>query len=174
MCFFISPCTWAEFKIAAINDSDGYTNVRKAPDPHSKVVLKIEEDELFLCETGKYAWWKAKDFFGNQGFIHRSRVRFYRDLADKEKEGGGFAWAYSVTDSFQDIDSHPIEKPDFPSYGTWAVGREHGQIYRHSSECDGRHHQETLFYHKETPKALLSQISEDVEGMQKFLQKLPA
>jgi len=159
MCFFISACTWAEFKIAVINDSDGYTNVRKAADPHSKVVLKIEEDQLFLCETGKDAWWKAKDFFGNEGFIHKSKVLFYTDLNKKEKEAYKGSLLGQIRDSVRVRNrAEPSKESPGIYYGSFDIHKQLKQFCLSESACEGAHSMDLLFIGEDTPDVILEHV----------------
>ena len=170
--FLASGMCRAEYKLAVINDPDGYTNVRQEPDPGSKVSFRFREGDFFLCEPGKGSWWKVKDFFQNTGFIHKSRVRFYQDLSGKEKEPGHWAWAPSVTDGLEDIETHWIDDQTIPSYGSWALDRDLGQLFQESIECDGAHHREVLFYFQEAPEAVIKEITGDPELMKKAIPKV--
>jgi hypothetical protein len=170
--WFLSSICYADFRLAVINDPDGYTNVRKAPDPKSDVLFKVTKNEFFLCETGKGSWWKAKDFFQNTGFIHKNRVRFYQDLSGKEKEPGYWAWALSLTDGFEDMETHWIDDQTIPSYGSWTFNRDLGQLYQESIECDGAHHREVLFYFQDPPEAVIKEITGDLEAMKKAIPKV--
>lgn len=86
--FFMAVGSYAEYRLAVISDPDGYTNVRQEPDPGSKAIFRFKDGDFFLCEAVKGSWWRVKDFFQNTGFIHNSRIRFYKDLPAKEKEPG--------------------------------------------------------------------------------------
>lgn len=73
-------------QLAVIQDPDGFVNVRSGPDSKSDVVLKIQRDEFFTCEPSESDWWRVKDFFDNEGYMHRSRIRLVRDLPGKDLE----------------------------------------------------------------------------------------
>ncbi len=73
-------------RLAVIQDPDGFVNMRAKPDTDSEVVLKIQEDEFIVCEPAESDWWRVKDFFGNQGYMHKSRIRLVKDLPGKTLE----------------------------------------------------------------------------------------
>ena len=181
MCFFISACTWAEFKLAVINDPDGYTNVRKAPNAKSEVVFKIEKDEpldeLFLCEPTKGQWFKAKDFFGNQGFIHKSRVFLYKDLEEKKRETLKGSWLGAVTDRvmYRKESTPHKEYPDL-YYGSFDIQRVSKQFSLHTGDCEGAHKMDLLFLGENTPEALLKSCpahpDRDIRELKKALPAL--
>lgn len=168
---FSSVC-YADFRLAVINDPDGYTNIRQDPDPGSQVSFRFKEGDFFLCEPGKGSWWRVKDFFQNTGFIHKSRVRFYQDLSGKEKEPGHWAWAPSVTDGLEEVETHWIDDQTILSYGSWALNRDLGQLYQESIECDGAHHREVLFYFQDPPEAIIREITGDPEAMKNTIPKV--
>ena len=73
-------------RLAVIQDPDGFVNIRAKPDTDSEVVLKIQEDEFVVCEPAESDWWRVKDFFGNEGYMQKSRIRLVRDLPGKTLE----------------------------------------------------------------------------------------
>jgi len=73
-------------QLAVIEDADGFVNVRSRPDAKSDVVQKIQKDEFFTCEPSESDWWRVKDFFNNEGYMHRSRIRLVKDLPKKDIE----------------------------------------------------------------------------------------
>lgn len=73
-------------RLAVIEDPDGFVNVRSRPDVKSDVVLKIQKDEFFTCEPSESEWWFVKDFFDNEGYMHKSRIRLIKDLPGKDLE----------------------------------------------------------------------------------------
>jgi len=67
---------------AVINDSDGYTNVRKSPDIKAPIAGKIYNYQIFMCEVNKTNWWKVeqvmhdnktKTYFLN-GYIYKTKA----------------------------------------------------------------------------------------------------
>ena len=170
----------AEYKLAVINDPDGYTNVRKAPDAKSEVVFKIEKDEpldeLFLCEPTKGQWFKAKDFFGNQGFIHKSRVFLYKDLEEKKRETLKGSWLDAVTDRvmYRKESTPHKEYPDL-YYGSFDIQRVSKQFSLHTGDCEGAHRMDLLFLGEDTPEALLKSCTAHPDrDIQKLKKALPA
>ena len=172
--FLASGICRAEYKLAVINDPDGYTNLRKGPDTKSDIVLRIEQDELFLCEATKETWWKAKDFFGNQGFIHKSRVFFYKDLKGKDilERGLDRAWLNAVTDQVPIGETGEMVKlQDSNNYFYFDKGSR--QFMRWESECDGGHKSEVLFSGEEIPDSLLEDfVGYETPNLRKSLSKL--
>ena len=65
---------------AAINDKDGYVNVRKEKSVHSKVLKKLDNNTLiFVLEYDKayYGNWIYAD---NEGYIYNDRVKWIHKL----------------------------------------------------------------------------------------------
>jgi len=173
--WFISSFCYADFRLAVINDPDGYTNVRQAPSPESPVVFKIEETELFLCEEGEGVWWKAKDFFGNQGFIHKSRVIYYDSLKDTEKEKLRAGWLNSVTDEVSyRTESIPFKTyPEF-FYNSFDINRDLKHFSYHTGDCEGAHKMDLLFTAENTPVSLLKEVPAAPDrDIEKFRMALP-
>ena len=171
----------AEYKLAVINDPDGYTNVRKARDAKSEVVLKIEKNELFLCEATKGQWFKAKDFFGNQGFIHKSRVLLYQDLNKKEKEAYNGSLLGQIRDSVRVRNrAEPSKESPGTYYGSFDIHKQLKQLCLRESErcCDGAGSTETdlLFIGEDTPYDILLEVPRhldwDIENLIKALPLL--
>jgi hypothetical protein len=73
-------------RLAVIEDPDGFVNMRSKPEADSEVVLKIQKDEFFVCEPAESDWWHVEDFFGNEGYMHKSRIRLIKDLPGKALE----------------------------------------------------------------------------------------
>jgi hypothetical protein len=71
-----------------INDSDGYTNIRKQPNAKSKIVRRILKNELFFfTPTSKSDWYRV---YCNQlspciGYIHKSKITVYDDFPESIK-----------------------------------------------------------------------------------------
>ena len=167
----------AEYKLAVINDPDGYANVRKAPDAKSEVVFKIEKDELFLCDATKDQWFIAKDFFGNQGFIHKSRVFLYKDLEEKKREALKGSWLGDVTDQVMyRKESTPDKKIPELYYGSFDIQRVSKQFSLHTGDCEGAHRMDLLFLGENTPEALLKSCpghpDRDIRELKKALPAL--
>ena len=71
------------FRPGIINDIDGYTNIRELPNIKSKIIGKINKDEIFLFfPTNLTDWWQVKRFDTNQiiGYIHKSKIISYPDF----------------------------------------------------------------------------------------------
>ena len=78
--YFIRP--------AIINDSDGYTNIRKQPNANSEIVRRILKNELFFfTPTSKSDWYRAYNSFLSPciGYIHKSKVTVYDDFPESIK-----------------------------------------------------------------------------------------
>jgi len=73
-------------QLAVIEDADGFVNVRSRPDAKSDVVLQIQKDEFFACAPSESDWWRVKDFFNNEGYMHKSRIRLVKGLPGKTLE----------------------------------------------------------------------------------------
>lgn len=86
-----------------IRDPDGFVNVREAPSLKSRVVLKVVKDELFLCEPSDADWWPVQDFFGQRGYMHRSRIVLAKDLDKTEFERLFINPPRAATDALLDI-----------------------------------------------------------------------
>lgn len=67
---------------AVIKDTDGYVNIRKAPNTSSAIVGKIYKYNVFDCEINKTNWWKVLQVqYDNhhksswlEGYIYSNRV----------------------------------------------------------------------------------------------------
>jgi hypothetical protein len=67
---------------AVIKDTDGFVNIRKAPNSSSPIVGKIYKNNIFSCETNKTNWWKVLQIRYDdhhksnwlEGYIYNDRV----------------------------------------------------------------------------------------------------
>lgn len=65
---------------AIIKDSDGFVNIRKAPDKTAPIVGKIYKYSVFSCEPNKTNWWKILQVdehdksYWLEGYIYKDRV----------------------------------------------------------------------------------------------------
>jgi len=113
-------------QVATIQDPDGWTNVRKAPDGKSEIIHKIYENEVFWYdyeETDQEQEWISiylpkNDFsLGKSepsyivGFIHRSRLLPLEKL--QGYTGNDFIFEYKLSDF--DSTNRIIDKQD----GKW-------------------------------------------------------
>ena len=89
---FLSFCVSvkAQMRLAIINDSDGYTNVRSGQGAFFESIGIINKDEFFNCESSSSDWWKVTSIdrasVPFEGFIHKSRVQFVQNLSDTTKQ----------------------------------------------------------------------------------------
>lgn len=98
-------------QVATIQDPDGWTNVRKAPNGQSEITHKIYENEVFWYKheaTGEFQDWISiyipkNDFcLGKSepaytvGFIHKSRLLPLDNL--KRYSGADFSFKYELTE----------------------------------------------------------------------------
>jgi len=62
-------------RLAIINDSDGYTNVRSEPNSKSNILFKLtDEDEFHVINPSKdVSWWIICNE-DNYGFVHQSKI----------------------------------------------------------------------------------------------------
>ena len=125
-CLFISYQNLASQLIATIQDPDGWTNVRKAPDGQSEIIHVIQENELFLynCRNGYFSHrpseedssteeseWVAVCIPKNDfclatgagqfpiildGYIHRSRLLPLEQM--EEYHGDDFSFQFQVSE----------------------------------------------------------------------------
>jgi hypothetical protein len=88
------------FKPAIIQDSDGYTNIRQDASSESKIIYKINDNQIFWVEDYKpdASWNKVVykredenginlDYSYRTGFIHSSRIKFLDHLTSIKKSG---------------------------------------------------------------------------------------
>ena len=62
-------------RLAIINDSDGYTNVRSEPNSKSDILFKLtDEDEFHVVNPSKENSWWIICFENKYGFMHQSRI----------------------------------------------------------------------------------------------------
>lgn len=63
------------FRLAIINDADGYTNVRNEPNSKSKILFEINDDQEFkVINPSKNDSWWIICYKGNYGFMHKSKI----------------------------------------------------------------------------------------------------
>jgi hypothetical protein len=74
------PVTPAEEgRRAFIDDPDGYTNVRAAPDGNARILTRVLADEPFRVLSSDGSWWQVRTASGEIGYMHRSRIRLATD-----------------------------------------------------------------------------------------------
>ncbi len=81
--------TWHFYRPGIINDSDGYVNIREKPSVKSKIVGRINKDELFyFIPVSGTEWYQICWEEGNPpvGYIHKSKITKYNDFPPKIKE----------------------------------------------------------------------------------------
>jgi hypothetical protein len=115
-------------QVATIQDPDGWTNVRKAPDGKSEVIHKVYENEVFWYDfepTDKEQEWisiyipKNNYSLGKSepnfivGFIHKSRLLKLEQL--QGYSGNDFQFDYQLSDF--DTANRVIDKQD----GKWVT-----------------------------------------------------
>ncbi|TRZ45119.1 hypothetical protein [Robertkochia solimangrovi] len=121
--FFLLTFQLVIGQVAIINDPDGWTNVREAPDGKSEVIHRIYENEVFWYDPElseiQQDWIpiyipKNKFSFGNSmsnvinGFIHKSRILPLDSL--KSYSGNDFSFEYEIVDF--DSTNRIIDKQD--------------------------------------------------------------
>jgi len=68
--------------LAVIKDSDGYTNVREAPEASAPIISTLTEDEVFLVKKKEGNWYfiafnkKGED---GKGYVHQSRLAWLKE-----------------------------------------------------------------------------------------------
>lgn len=78
-------------RMGIINDSDGYTNIRKAPSGKAPIVGRFVKDAIFYyTPTSKSSWWPVykNDYQKSVGYIYKNRILRYPDFPKKLKEKG--------------------------------------------------------------------------------------
>ncbi|WP_314298004.1 SH3 domain-containing protein [Capnocytophaga gingivalis] len=65
--------------IGQINDSDGYTNIRKAPNSKAEIIGKLLKNEYFFYTENPSGWYKVSTQRKVQGFVHKSRIQKVND-----------------------------------------------------------------------------------------------
>lgn len=75
----------AEWKLAMINDPDGFTYVRSGKGANFKSIMTIKTNELFYCEPSSSDWWKVNTIHDVEGYVHRSRINIIDILPDTSK-----------------------------------------------------------------------------------------
>jgi len=86
--FLILTKGFGQHELAMINDSDGFTNVRKDKSIDSQIVIKINTGQLFYCESSSEDWWLVSFFPADDkgiGYVHKSHIKFVKDFPDNEK-----------------------------------------------------------------------------------------
>lgn len=62
-------------RLAFIDDPDGYTNVRAAPNGNARILARVVDDEPFRVLAANGKWWQVRTAAGEIGYMHRSRIR---------------------------------------------------------------------------------------------------
>jgi len=70
----------AEWQLALINDTDGFTYVRSGKGTTFTTVATIQKDDLFYCESSASDWWKVTTRKNVEGFVHKSRIQIVKDM----------------------------------------------------------------------------------------------
>lgn len=71
-----------------INDKDGFTNIRKAPNINSEIITKFSTNELFFfTPVSKSNWWPvySDETSPSIGYIYRNKVTYYDDFPESIK-----------------------------------------------------------------------------------------
>lgn len=64
-----------ESSSAIIQDSDGYTNLRKYKNTSSEIIQKIKTGEKIEVLDKNGDWWLIKTNAGTNGYVHKSRIK---------------------------------------------------------------------------------------------------
>ena len=89
---FCISTAFADNKLARINDSDGFTNIRSGEGKDFPIVATIDTTDFIYCDpTTKNDWVKViamKWQNGKQieGFIHKTRIQIIEKLNNKEQK----------------------------------------------------------------------------------------
>ena len=90
---FCSVSLFAQGKLAIINDSDDYVNVRKGKGTNYEIITTINKDEFFYCDTAtiKNKWIKITALQWHnleqvEGYVLRSRVQLVEKLDYKKQK----------------------------------------------------------------------------------------
>ncbi|MDO4881357.1 MAG: SH3 domain-containing protein [Capnocytophaga sp.] len=77
---FIAQLSLAQQRyIGQINDPDGYTNIRKAPNSKAEIIGKLLKNEYFFYKESPNNWYKVSTQKHLQGFVHKSRIQRAND-----------------------------------------------------------------------------------------------
>ncbi|WP_304347577.1 SH3 domain-containing protein [Capnocytophaga leadbetteri] len=78
--FLIANISLAQQRyIGQINDPDGYTNIRKAPNSKAEIIGKLLKNEYFFYTENPSSWYEVSTQRKVQGFVHKSRVQKVND-----------------------------------------------------------------------------------------------
>ncbi|MEM7372028.1 MAG: hypothetical protein AAF587_25655 [Bacteroidota bacterium] len=110
--FFFVSFAWSQFHFAIIQDPDGYTNVRKAPNSSSEVLVQVFENELFVVYDVVEKDWGMVSIFSNpysmacqessiEGYMHLSRIKKLDDVPQADKQNFSFDCSLSSFDPFK-------------------------------------------------------------------------
>jgi len=90
---FCISTVFADNKLARINDSDGFTNIRSGQGKDFPIVATVDTTDFIYCDlTTKNDWVKIvvrklTDGIQIEGFIHRSKIQLVEELDNgKQKE----------------------------------------------------------------------------------------
>ena len=78
--FLIANISLAQQRyIGQINDPDGYTNIRKAPNSKAEIIGKLLKNEYFFYTENPSSWYEVSTQRKVQGFVHKSRIQKVND-----------------------------------------------------------------------------------------------
>jgi hypothetical protein len=88
--FFLLLTVNAYSQLAIVNDADGYVNVRYKADKNSKVVSKLQNNEIVYCFEPEGNWvnidFMTKPEDGN-GYVYRDRLKYISNFNDIKPVG---------------------------------------------------------------------------------------
>jgi ligand-binding sensor domain-containing protein len=72
----VSTSVTESYKWGVINDTDGYSNLRRSPDGKSEVIAKILTNFKFkYYQDNNTDWWLIETERGTKGYLHKSRIQ---------------------------------------------------------------------------------------------------
>lgn len=83
--FLFAASLFAQYELAIVQDSDGFSNIRTEASLHSEIAQKIETGALLDVKKVNDNWYACSLDDTPLGFIHSSRIRLFTELPDSEK-----------------------------------------------------------------------------------------
>lgn len=67
-----------------INDSDGYTNIRKSNNANSEIIGKIVDGEVFTYWETNDNWYVVQTVKGVKGYVHKSKIKPAEEINEQK------------------------------------------------------------------------------------------
>ena len=85
--FYLSSQIYDNYKVAVINDIDGYTFIRSGQGTNTPIIDTLFEAEFFqFLSTDTNDWYKVFKMWNVNGFVHKSRIKDIKTFNRTEQQ----------------------------------------------------------------------------------------